>query len=431
MKRVATRKRIVMTFLLILAVGFAAFLWLAWPVYGFLAHNGNAPLPPWGWLEMPDSVPASQQVLDARYAEAGERALSAMAAHREAIGAPAMTAAVAVHGQLVWQGAVGWADIEKQTPASTDTIFRIGSTSKAITATALARLVERGLIDLDAPIAEYLSELPNPDWANITPRMLASHMAGIPHYGDNQDRRGLYQTLAMDRYYPDVRDALDIFNDSPLRFEPGTDFEYSSLGTVLLGAVMSAAAGSSYRQIVREEVLQPAVMNSTVVASKQAAETDAMATFYYRDFEDDDSETERYRRWRPVDLSQRLPGGGWASTSADLVRMGALHLDEDYISAAVREQFWTPQRLSSGEVNEQGYAIGWRWREETLDGVGQVRNANHGGVSRGAKSWLLVFPDQSMSIAFNINSRAEQFSEFGAFYPEIVREFVLASGQTE
>lgn len=432
MKLLATRKRIVTACLLILAIGLAALLWLAWPVYGFLAHNGDAPLPPWGWMEMPDSIPASQQVLDARYADAGERVLSAMAAHREAIDAPAMTAAVAVHGELVWQGAVGWADIEEQTPANTDTIFRIGSTSKAITATALARLVERGLIDLDAPIAEYLSELPNPDWANITPRMLASHMAGIPHYGDNRDRRGLYQSLALNRYYADVRDALEIFDGSPLLFEPGSDFEYSSLGTVLLGAVMSEAAGQSYRQIIREEVLRPAAMNSTIVARKQPAETDALATFYYRDFEDNrEGEAERYRRWRPVDLSHRLPGGGWASTSADLARMGALHLNEDYISAAVREQFWTPQRLSSGAVNEQDYAIGWRWREYELDGIGLARNANHGGVSRGAQSWLLVFPDQTMAIAFNINSRTEQFGEFGAFYEAIVREFILAAEQAE
>ena len=403
----------------LIAAVLAVILWLAWPVYGFYAHQGDAPLPPWGWTTAPEPAPASQRALDPQYAAAGERVLAIMAKHRERIGAPAMTAAVAIGGDVVWQGAVGWADIAAREPADFDTRLRIGSTSKAITATALARLVDRGVIDLDAPITEYMTDLPNPDWSTITARMLASHMAGVPHYGDNDDRAGKYETAALRRHYADVRDSLEIFDDSALLSPPGEAFEYSSLGTVLLGAVMSEAAGKPYRQIVAEEVFGPANMTATIVAPKRPGAGQSLATFYYR-------EGDRYRAWRPVDLSHRLPGGGWASTSTDLVRMGAKHLDESYISKAMREAFWTPQRLNSGAVNEQDYAIGWRWREYDIEGVGLARNANHGGVSRGAQSWLLVFPDYDMAVAFNINSRTDQFRDFGAFYEDIFREFALA-----
>lgn len=402
----------------------AGFLWLAWPIYGFYAHQGEAPFPPWGWIEMEGDAPASQNVIDPKFAEAGANVLAAMEAQREKIGAPAMTAAVAVDGEVVWQGAAGWADIASKKPASAETILRIGSTSKAVTATALARLVDKGVIDLDAPITEYMPDLPNPEWAKITPRMLASHMAGVPHYGDNQDGAGKYKTGTLRTHYDDVRDALEIFDESPLRFEPGSDFEYSSLGTVLLGAVMSEAAGKPYRQIIEEEVIKPAGMTSTIVAPKRAGANSDLATFYYH-------EGERYRVWRPIDLSHRLPGGGWASTSTDLVRMGVKNLDESYISRQTREAFWTPQRLNSSEVNEQDYAIGWRWREYEIEGVGLARNANHGGVSRGAQSWLLVFPDYNMAIAFNINSKTDEFREFGMFYETIFREFALAIKEAE
>lgn len=396
-----------------------AFIWLAWPVYEFYSHRGEAPLPPFGWLEMEGKAPSVQELSNSKYKEAGDRALDIIAIHRETIGAPAFSAAVSVDGELVWAGASGWADIQSSTPAIPQTVFRIGSTSKALTATALARLVDKGQIDLDTPISQYLSELPNPEWADITPRQLASHMAGLPHYKENRDWAGLYQTIALQTHYSDVKDAVEVFDESPLLHAPGTDFYYSSLGTVLLGAVMSEAAGKPYRVLMRDEVLQPLNMSATIVAPGKTPKAGTLATFYYR-------QDNLYREWRPVDLSHRLPGGGFAATPSDLVRLGAAQLDESYISKPTREAFWTPQQLSDGKVNEQQYAIGWRWREWEVEGVGMARNANHGGVSRGAQSWLLVFPDYNMSIAFSINSKTEEFHDFGHIYEDIFREFALA-----
>ena len=66
-----------------------------------------------------------------------------------------------------------------------------------------------------------------------------------------------------------------------------------------------------------------------------------------------------------------------------------------------------------------------------MNGAGLARNANHGGVSRGAQSWLLVFPDYDMAAAFNINSKTEEFIEFGGIYQKIFREFVLAVKNAE
>lgn len=404
----------------IMAAVFFILAWLLWPVYGFFSHSGDAPLPPFGWMEMGEEAPVTQEALDPTYAEAGEKVIALLDDRRKAIGAPAFSAAVAVGGDVVWRGAVGWADIAADKPATPETQFRIGSTSKAVTAMALARFVERGLIDLDAPVTDYLGEVKNPEWETITPRMLASHMAGLPHYGENKEWGGLYHSMALRKHFADVRYAVKLFDESALLSEPGTEFFYSSLGTVLLGAVMSEAAGKSYREIIEEEVIGPAGMTSTMVAPKRRGAHEELATFYLL-------KDGKQRAWRPVDLSHRLPGGGWASTSTDLARMGALALDTDYISEETRAAFWTPQRLANGEINEQHYAIGWRWREWDVDGVGVARNANHGGVSRGAQSWLLVFPDYDMAIAFNINSRTDDFGDFGGAWKDIFREFALAT----
>ncbi len=392
------------------------FVWLAWPVYEFYAYRGEAPLSPFGWHSIDGDVPATQEVFDPRFEQAGSRALALTEEHRSAINAPALSAALAVDGELAWVGAVGYADIETQTPATPETIFRIGSTSKAITGTTLARLVERGEMDLDAPLSNYLAELPNAAWANITPRQLASHSSGLPHYKDNGDKLGQYQTISMDRHYDDVRDSLALFDESPLLFEPGTDFFYSSLGTILLGAVLSEVAGMPYRELVQREVIGPAAMTSTFPASDRDSRADRLATFYY-------TSEDRHREWRDVDLSQRLPGGGFASTPSDLVRLGSLYFDDDYLTPETRETFWTPQRVADGEVNEQNYAIGWRWREWDIEGVGLARNANHGGVSRGSQCWLLVFVDYTMSMAFCTNRKTDEFIDFGILYEPLFREF--------
>lgn len=385
--------------LILIGVPLAAFIWLAWPFYEFYAHRDALPLDPFGWQKLPAEAPVTQQLHDPAYADAAERGLEALRSNRRRLQAPALSAAVAIDGRLVWAGAAGWSDIESRTPATPDTRFRIGSTSKALTATALARLVEAATIDLDAPIDRYLDPLPNPAWASITPRQLASHMAGMPHYKENTDWIGLYKTVSLQTRFDRVTDAVGVFDDSELLYEPGTDFHYSTLGTVLLGAVMADAVDKPYRELMEDEVFRPAGMQATIVAPPTAEGTTNMAVSYKRHDND-------FRPWRPVDLSHRLPGGGFASTSSDLARLGAAWLDESFIRGTTRNTFWTPQTLANGETNPQDYCLGWRVRAWEVEGYGPVRNANHGGVSRGALSWLLVFPDHDMAIAFNTNAKA-------------------------
>ena len=82
----------------------------------------------------------------------------------------------------------------------------------------------------------------------------------------------------------------------------------------------------------------------------------------------------------------------------------------------MRRQFWTPQRLASGEINEQSYAVGWRFNPSSLvEYQGKaLLHAHHGGVSKGAMSWLVVYPELHLAVAINSNSRAETFQAFAA-----------------
>lgn len=397
----------------------------AYPIYAFYAHTHKVPMVPFGWVSVPETgAPATARLYDERYRTAADRVMQEMEQHRVQIGAPSFSVAVAVGGDFVWAGATGWANLERGIKATPDTVYRVGSTSKAITATALARLVDRGIMGLDVAIERYMRDLPNGSWRAITPRQLASHSSGLAHYGQRgvkSDYVGLYKVMALNTRYDRMKDALEIFDGTSLRSKPGVEFFYSSQGTVLLGAVMSAAAGKPYINLVQEEVLQPNRMTATRVSPVNGDAEKDFAVPYKRRQKSLDS---KVRPWRAVDLSHRLPGGGFAATSSDLVLMGLAYFDESYISPETRKMFWMPQTLSNGKINPQNYAIGWRRHSWQSSDGGTIENVNHGGVSRGGQSMLMLIPEHEMVVAFNTNVRTPEFGDFGKIYKLIVEAFL-------
>lgn len=395
---------------LVAVVALALVAYLSYPLWsGFGA-----------WQTLPtESVPISQTVDDEFYAEVGERALEAIRLHRERHGFPALTAAVSISGEVVWTGAVGWSNLETRTPATRNTVMRIGSTSKAVTATALARLIDSGTMSLDAPLSEYSNDWPNAAWHALTPRQLASHTAGLPEYENNGDRLGSIHTLLGYRHYSSVRESLEVFDGANLIYEPGTDFAYTSFDVNLLGAAIAATQEQPFLDVLDRLVFDPLGLVASG-GDSDGRERSELAQFY-------DLDGDRVRVWRAFDLSQRWPSGGLLSTSAELVRIGGSWMDPNFISAETREAMWTPQVLRNGAVNEQSYAIGWRFYPDATwpgDDSRRLPFAHHGGVSKGAMSWLVVYPDYRLSIAVNINTRAEEFSEFSSVESELAALFL-------
>lgn len=392
-----------------------AFMWFAWPIYQFLAYEGKVPM----WfptdVDAPDQYPRTTDFLTHPQSSL---ALDLLAEHREKIHTPSMSAAVAIDGKIVWAGAVGWANIEKHIPATTDTQFRIGSTSKAVTATLLAKLFQDGKIELDKPISNYVSNLPNPQWNNITPRQLASHSSGLPDYLDNYgDVWGMYYLFKLDKRYTSVRESLEVFDDNDLLFTPGSQFHYTSFNTVLQSVVLEVVAGEPFLSAMRNHIFTPLGMNATG-AEYEFFQPNSVATFYWNK----DGKYPAFREWQKVDLSHRLAGGGFISTPSDMVKLGSAWLDERFITPEVRQQFWQSQTLADGSINPQNYALGWRWANyEDKNGI--VRNANHGGVSRGSQSWLMVIPERNMAVAVMINANVEEFWDFGQVSMPLARLF--------
>ncbi len=128
--------------------------------------------------------------------------------------------------------------------------------------------------------------------------------------------------------------------------------------------------------------------------------------------------------WRHVNLSSKWASGGLVSTPTDLVRLGAAYLHSSHLTQKTVSLLWTPERLSDGTVNLQGYAIGWR--SDRFDGVlgEQIWRVHHGGVSKGAMSWLAIFPELDVVIALNSNSRADSSRAFSKPYTALAKLFL-------
>ena len=138
-------------------------------------------------------------------------------------------------------------------PAAPEHTFRLGSISKALTATAAARLVSRGVLDLDAPISTWLAHLPQPHRAT-TLRQLLTHRGGIRHYLPKDADVWAPGGQIYQRYYPSSREVLALFIDDPLIAVPGTRASYSSFGYTLASLAMEAAAKSEFRKLIEAEI---------------------------------------------------------------------------------------------------------------------------------------------------------------------------------
>src|SRR5215218_1973551 len=223
---------------------------------------------------------------------------------KEGLRAPGLSLTVATGGKIVWSVSCGYADVKSRRLVTAQTRFRIGSVSKTLTATALAHYAETGRVDLDATIDRY-ADFPSQGGA-ITLRRLAGHLAGIRHY-----RTG---TEAVNtRRFQSVSDSLEVFARDPLVAPPGTQFAYSSYGYDVIGAALERATGQPFAAAVRRSVLAPARMTDTTLGTAPEGQR---ATFY------EVTDAGGIRVAPRIDLSDRLPAGGFLSTARDLARFG-------------------------------------------------------------------------------------------------------------
>jgi serine beta-lactamase-like protein LACTB len=303
---------------------------------------------------------------------------------------PGLSVAVGVDGDIVWAEGFGWADMEKRVPVAPGMRFRIGHASKALTSAAVGLLLEKGRLHLEDEIQTYVPAFPRKPWP-VTLRQLMGHVAGIRHYGSEQDS---VPTEHCER----AADGLKSFADDPLRFEPDTEYGYSTYGWVLVSAAVEAAAKEPLSSFMAAQVFTPLGMTATTFESPTEPIPDRV-TFYQRRFTGDGGEG--VVPATIVDYSCFAGAAAILSTPSDLVRFGIAVNGGKLLQSDTVKKLQTPQMLTSGKETE--YGLGWMVEEVTLAGE-PTRMVHHASRSlKGGTTSFMTFPARGMVVAVTAN----------------------------
>ncbi len=161
---------------------------------------------------------------------------------------------VANGGKVLSNSGYGFASCDDSIPNDEETVFATGSITKMFTATAIGQLDEAGKLNIDAPISDYIINVPA-DKANITIRHLLDHTAGLQTYHETQGI-GDFESMNQEK-------ALSEILNRQLLFNPGENEEYSNSGYTLLALLIEQTSGQSYTDYIRDNILVPANMTST------------------------------------------------------------------------------------------------------------------------------------------------------------------------
>ena len=304
---------------------------------------------------------------------------------RESNGVPGMGAAVWQEGQIVWEGSSGFRDVERRLPVTRETLFRLASVSKIFTVAAVGQLAEQGRMDLDAPMQRQLPWLGS-HWAPITPRQLAAHVSGLPHYQAVDADRG-------SRHYATGRDAVAIFAERDLLRPPGTAYSYSSWGYTLLGALVEEKTGRPFTDYVGQEVAPGLAIRADATDSGDA---DASRAYAF----------DQQRRVVDVprhDFSYTWGGGGLSGTAGAVAEFGGRMIDGRVVRPETFDAMLVPVKLADGKTaGEDDYEVGFGWRiGGDADGAPFV---HHNGVALGARSTLGVWRGERTAVSVLSNA---------------------------
>jgi CubicO group peptidase (beta-lactamase class C family) len=299
---------------------------------------------------------------------------------RTRLAVPGLSAVVAVDGEIRFERAYGLADVENAVPATPATVYRLGSVSKPITATAVMQLAEEGKLDLDAPVQKYVPTFPEKPWP-ITSRELLGHLGGIRHYEPGE--------LEQTRHFPTLLDALTLFEKDPLVAEPGTRYSYSTYGYTLLGCVLEAASGKTFMEYVKERIFEPSGMTS-------ARDDDVFDIIPHRASGYERNVAGGLRNSPLADTSYKIPGGGLCADAPDVARF-ALALDAGkLVSKVTLKAMFASQKTRAGV--KTGYGLGW-----AFDSFRGRREVFHGGGQSRVSTLVYLHPETSLVVVLLAN----------------------------
>lgn len=296
-----------------------------------------------------------------------------------------ITAAIAINGQTRWIESAGHCDEEGTTACTDETVYRIASITKTMTAIAALQLVEQGLLNLDEPIASYLPTYPIPVAEQITARMLLHHTSGIAAYASVKE-------IESQEQYNTLLDACKVFQDRDLLFTPGTGYSYTSYGYVVLGAVIEAVSGQTFGDYLQENIWDKADMEHTGI-EEFGVDYPAQTAFFIR------NKKGKIKPARANNLSNRIPAGGVYSTVGDLLKFGQALADGRLLSTESLALMQQAPDVDRGQNNPYGMGA-FLYGDNPQFGPVLGHSAEQTGVS----GQIMIMPEKQVTVVVLSNT---------------------------
>lgn len=291
---------------------------------------------------------------------------------------------VAQHGEILFAGGYGYANIEHRIVNTGQMKYRIASISKQFTAMLIMQKVSEGKMELDATVRTYIPDYPSPQGDVMTIHHLLSHTSGMPHYAGIPNFFPLYGRQLFEH-----RDFVELFWDLDLMWEPGERYSYSSFGYYLLGYILEEVSGQRFADLLQEKILHPLGMYDTGIEDHRQILMNR-ATGY--DFLLDGFIRAEFR-----DMSTALATGDMYTTPLDMVLWDDALRNYTLLDKKYQDLIFKP--------NLNGYAYGWNVGHRKINENDSIYFQQHTGGTNGFTSIGTRLPEDGYYILVFCNTR--------------------------
>ncbi len=320
--------------------------------------------------------------------------------------APGIAVAIVKDGELIFGKGFGYRNIEQQQPVTPQSLFAIASCSKAFTTTAIAMLVEDGLLEWDNPVRDYLPDFRMSDpyiTGHITVRDLVTHRSGLPRH----DRVWLGTPFTREELVDKIQ-YLD--------FSRGLreTYQYNNLLYVTAGRVIEEVTGTSWENFVDHRILTPLGMTSTNFSVTDMQLADDFAQAYT--VNDNDLQMAPFRN-----VDALGPAGSINSNISDMAKWIQFNLNQGVVMLDTLltprhiEQLHQPRVVASGSTDDEelsfvNYGLGWR-----ISSYQGHRMVYHGGAIGAFRTLVTLLPDQDIGIVSVTNFNRAQVNRVATY----------------
>lgn len=305
---------------------------------------------------------------------------------------PGVTVLVARKGQIIYKKAFGMANLEYNIPMQVDNIFRIGSITKQFTAVAILQLMEQGKLNLQDEITKFIRDYPV-HGHKITIEHLLTHTSGIQSYTDMKD---FEEKMTLDLKPSEV---IAYFKNQPMKFAPGTQFQYNNSGYFLLGYIIEKVSGKPYQQYVEDNFFKPLGMSNSLYGSDSKIVKNRAGAY--------DKDSTGVINAPFMSMTQPYAAGSIQSTVEDLFKWHQAVHSYKMVKKESLDKAFTKYKLTVGRETDYGYG----WFLLNIQGSPTIE---HGGGINGFLTQSIYLPKEDVFVAVFSNCNCNPPGTIGA-----------------